>query len=83
MVSPDEARAWVELPRGTGWGDTRLAIGAFKALGYVCEEVRGERVFIRLAGGKLETSALWVMPLFAAVRIRFIAATRSAGCVAT
>jgi hypothetical protein len=57
------ARAWIEMPAGSGWGAIRLARGRLRELGYVTEEVRGTgRVWLRLAGSPLERSALWVMP---------------------
>jgi hypothetical protein len=50
------------MPPGSGWGAIRLARTALRELRYHTEEVRGERVFLRLSGSPLERSALWVMP---------------------
>ena len=57
------ARAWIEMPPGSGWGAIRLARTALRELGYHSEEVRGTgNVLLRLSGSPLERSALWVMP---------------------
>ena len=56
-------RAWVELPRDSGWADIRLAGSALHRLGYATEEVRGAGwVWLRLAGARLDVSSLWVTP---------------------
>ena len=56
------ARAWLELP-DSSWGPVQLARSEVKRLGYTTEVVRGTgRVWLRLAGSKLDSSALWVMP---------------------
>ena len=56
-------RAWIELPRSSGWADIRLAGSALHKLGYVTEEQRGTgRAWLRLSGARLDVSALWVTP---------------------
>jgi hypothetical protein len=54
--------AWIELPRNSGWADIRLAASALHQLGYVTEEQRGARLWLRLSGSQLDVSALWVTP---------------------
>lgn len=56
------ARAWIELPEGSGWGEIRAAIRMLDGLGYTTAEVRGARVWLRLSGSALDVSALWIMP---------------------
>ena len=56
-------RAWIELPRDSGWADIRLARSALHKLGYRTEEVRGSgNVLLRLSGVKLESGELWRFP---------------------
>jgi hypothetical protein len=56
------ARAWIELP-DPGWAAVRLARGKYEALCYAVSEVRGTGgVWLRLAGARLDSSALWIMP---------------------
>ena len=56
------ARAWIELP-DPGWGPVQVARSEVKRLGYTAEVVRGTGgVLLRLAGSKLDSEALWVMP---------------------
>lgn len=57
------ARAWIELPADSGWGDIRVAASDLKRLDYVTEEQRGTGpVLLRISGAKLERSALWRLP---------------------
>ena len=56
-------RAWLELPRDSGWADIRLARSALHKLGYRTAELRGTgNVLLRLSGGVLETGELWRSP---------------------
>ena len=56
-------RAWIELPPGSGWGDTRAAASGLHELGYVTAEQRSAgRILLRLSGSELDVSALWVVP---------------------
>jgi hypothetical protein len=57
------ARAWFELPAGSGWADIRHAAHAFHVYGYTTAEVRGtDRAWLRLSGAELDVSAEWIMP---------------------
>ena len=56
-------RAWIELPRDSGWAGIRLARHALHQLGYTTSELRGTgNVLLRLAGSKLEPGELWRAP---------------------
>lgn len=56
------ARAWIDLP-DPAWGPVQAARSGLRKLGYLTELVRGDgRVWVRLAGGKLDSSELWIMP---------------------
>jgi hypothetical protein len=56
------ACAWIELP-GSGWGETRVAIGQLEDQGYAVGEIRGAGpVLLRLSGVRLERGELLRMP---------------------
>lgn len=59
---PVRARAWIELPDPAGWGEVRLVLACLGRLGYRAEEIRGDRVWVRVAGCELVVSEMWVMP---------------------
>ena len=51
----DVMRAWIELPPGSGWGETRLRRAALERDGYRVEEVRGgTRALLALTGAEGE-----------------------------
>jgi hypothetical protein len=56
------ARAWIEIPEAAGWGGVRLALAELGRLGYHADEIRGDRVWVRVAAAELDASELWVMP---------------------
>lgn len=58
---PPLARAWLDLGNA-GWAEVRVAAVALERLGYVTAELRGARTLLRVAGARLDTSELWVMP---------------------
>lgn len=59
---PTLARAWIDLGPA-GWADVQAAMGELGRLGYSTEKVkRGEQTLLRVAGARLDTSELWVMP---------------------
>ena len=57
------ARARIEFPAGTGWGDVRVAGTRLIKLGYVAVELRGSgNVMLRLSGAPLERGELLRVP---------------------
>ena len=57
------ARAWIEMPAGSGWGQVRAASRVLHELGYATEELRGSgNVLLRLAGSRLEAAELLRVP---------------------
>jgi hypothetical protein len=61
-LRPVRARAWIELPESAGWGEVRLVLAGLGRLGYRAEEIRGDRVWVRVAGCELGVEELWTMP---------------------
>ena len=57
------ARAWLELPPGTGWAGIRLASHALHELGYLTAELRGSgNVMLRVLGVEADVSEVWRLP---------------------
>ena len=57
------ARAWIEFPADTGWGDLRVAGTVLHELGYVAAETRGTGgVMFRLSGSALERGEVLRVP---------------------
>ena len=57
------ARAWIEFPADTGWGDLRVAGTRLIKLGYVAAELRGSgNVMLRLSAYPLERGELLRVP---------------------
>lgn len=57
------ARAWIELPANSGWGDIRIAASDLGRMGYVTQEQRMTGlVLLRLSGSKLARGDLWRLP---------------------
>ena len=57
------ARAWIEFPADTGWGDVRVAGTRLIELGYVAAELRGSgNVMLGLSGAQLERPDLLRVP---------------------
>ena len=57
------ARAWIELPADSGWGDVRVAGTRLAGLDYLTYELRGSgNVMLRLPGVPLERSEVLRVP---------------------